>query len=77
MPPRGGEFWPAVDQLAWPERKHATPRKTETGSIPTGTDPVAWTAQEYLATDFDWRVGVLDRRPLFACKYFMALTTGK
>jgi glutathione synthase/RimK-type ligase-like ATP-grasp enzyme len=29
-------------------------------------------AQEYLPTDFDWRIGVLDRRPLFACKYFMA-----
>lgn len=29
-------------------------------------------AQEYLPTDFDWRVGVLDRRPLFAAKYFMA-----
>lgn len=29
-------------------------------------------AQEYLPTEFDWRVGILDRRPLFACKYFMA-----
>ncbi|HJV86011.1 MAG TPA: RimK family protein [Noviherbaspirillum sp.] len=29
-------------------------------------------AQEYLPTDFDWRVGVLDRRPLFVCKYYMA-----
>jgi glutathione synthase/RimK-type ligase-like ATP-grasp enzyme len=29
-------------------------------------------AQEWLPTDFDWRVGVLDRRPLFVCKYFMA-----
>lgn len=29
-------------------------------------------AQEYLPTDFDWRVGILDRRPLFVCKYFMA-----
>jgi len=29
-------------------------------------------AQEYLPSDFDWRIGVLDRRPLFACKYFMA-----
>lgn len=29
-------------------------------------------AQEYLPTEFDWRVGVLDRRPLFVCKYFMA-----
>ncbi|HMQ15319.1 MAG TPA: RimK family protein [Phycisphaerae bacterium] len=29
-------------------------------------------AQEFVPTDFDWRIGVLDRRPLFACKYFMA-----
>jgi glutathione synthase/RimK-type ligase-like ATP-grasp enzyme len=28
--------------------------------------------QEFLRTDFDWRIGVLDRKPLFACKYFMA-----
>jgi glutathione synthase/RimK-type ligase-like ATP-grasp enzyme len=29
-------------------------------------------AQEYTPTKFDWRIGVLDRKPLFACKYFMA-----
>lgn len=29
-------------------------------------------AQEYMPTEFDWRVGILDRRPLFVCKYFMA-----
>ena len=29
-------------------------------------------AQEYLYTEFDWRVGVLNNRPLFACRYFMA-----
>ena len=29
-------------------------------------------AQEWLPTEFDWRVGVFDRRPLFVCKYFMA-----
>jgi len=29
-------------------------------------------AQEYLPTEFDWRVGILDQRPLFVCKYFMA-----
>jgi glutathione synthase/RimK-type ligase-like ATP-grasp enzyme len=29
-------------------------------------------AQEWLPTDFDWRVGVYDGRPLFVCKYFMA-----
>lgn len=29
-------------------------------------------AQEYLPTEFDWRIGILDRRPLFACRYYMA-----
>lgn len=29
-------------------------------------------AQQYLPTPFDWRIGILDRQPLFACKYFMA-----
>ena len=29
-------------------------------------------AQEFLPTDFDWRVGVLDREPLFVCRYFMS-----
>lgn len=29
-------------------------------------------AQEFLYTPFDWRIGVLDGKPLYACKYFMA-----
>ncbi len=29
-------------------------------------------AQEYVPTDFDWRVGVLEGEPLFVCRYFMA-----
>lgn len=29
-------------------------------------------AQEYLPTDYDWRIGVLDGEPLYACKYKMA-----
>jgi glutathione synthase/RimK-type ligase-like ATP-grasp enzyme len=29
-------------------------------------------AQEWLPTAFDWRVGVLDRRAIYVCKYFMA-----
>jgi glutathione synthase/RimK-type ligase-like ATP-grasp enzyme len=29
-------------------------------------------AQEYLPTEFDWRIAVLDQRPLFVCKYYMA-----
>ena len=29
-------------------------------------------AQEFMYTDFDWRIGVIGGRPLFACKYFMS-----
>lgn len=29
-------------------------------------------AQEFLPTEFDWRIGLLDGEPLFACKYYMA-----
>jgi glutathione synthase/RimK-type ligase-like ATP-grasp enzyme len=28
--------------------------------------------QSFVPTEFDWRVGVLDREPLFVCRYFMA-----
>jgi len=29
-------------------------------------------AQEYIPTEFDWRVGILNRQPLFVCRYYMA-----
>ncbi len=29
-------------------------------------------AQEFLPTDFDWRVGILNQNPIYVCKYFMA-----
>jgi glutathione synthase/RimK-type ligase-like ATP-grasp enzyme len=29
-------------------------------------------AQEFLPTTFDWRIGILDQQPLYACKYYMA-----
>ncbi len=29
-------------------------------------------AQEFLYTEFDWRIGILSRRPLYASKYFMS-----
>lgn len=29
-------------------------------------------AQEFMPTDFDWRIGVLDRTIIFACRYFMS-----
>jgi glutathione synthase/RimK-type ligase-like ATP-grasp enzyme len=28
--------------------------------------------QSFMPTEFDWRVGVLDRQPLFVCRYYMA-----
>lgn len=29
-------------------------------------------AQEFIQTPFDWRIGIIDKKPLYACKYFMA-----
>jgi glutathione synthase/RimK-type ligase-like ATP-grasp enzyme len=29
-------------------------------------------AQEFMPTEFDWRIGVFNSKPLFACKYFMS-----
>jgi glutathione synthase/RimK-type ligase-like ATP-grasp enzyme/ribosomal protein S18 acetylase RimI-like enzyme len=28
--------------------------------------------QEFMPSEFDWRIGVLDQAPLYACKYYMA-----
>src|SRR5690606_20281478 len=28
--------------------------------------------QEYLYTDFDWRIGILNHKAIFACRYYMA-----
>jgi glutathione synthase/RimK-type ligase-like ATP-grasp enzyme len=29
-------------------------------------------AQEFLYTEFDWRIGILNKTPLFVCQYFMS-----
>ncbi len=29
-------------------------------------------AQQFIPTQFDWRIGILNGKPLFCCKYFMA-----
>ncbi len=29
-------------------------------------------AQEYTPSDYDWRIGILDGKPLYACRYYMA-----
>ena len=44
--------------------------RTEAGRFFTKSELLI--GQEWLPSDFDWRVGVFDRRPLFAAKYFMA-----
>jgi glutathione synthase/RimK-type ligase-like ATP-grasp enzyme len=28
--------------------------------------------QEYMPTDYDWRIGILNNVPIFACRYYMA-----
>lgn len=28
--------------------------------------------QEFLYSEFDWRIGILDNNPIFACKYYMS-----
>ncbi|MCB0310894.1 MAG: RimK family protein, partial [Bdellovibrionales bacterium] len=28
--------------------------------------------QEYLPTEFDWRIGIINNRPIYACRYLMA-----
>jgi len=28
-------------------------------------------AQEFLYTDFDWRIGIFNNKPLYACRYYM------
>jgi glutathione synthase/RimK-type ligase-like ATP-grasp enzyme len=29
-------------------------------------------AQEYLYTDYDWRIGIINQKPIYACQYHMA-----
>ena len=28
--------------------------------------------QEFVPTEFDWRIGILNKKPIFACQYFMS-----
>jgi len=44
--------------------------RAKVGSLLEKSDLIV--AQEWLPTEFDWRVGVLDRRVIFVCKYYMA-----
>lgn len=50
--------------------KDAEEYRVEIGKMLHDSDLVI--AQAYMPTDFDWRIGVLDKKPLYSCKYFMA-----
>lgn len=44
--------------------------KTETEELFETSDLLI--AQEFIPTSFDWRVGILNRKPLYVCRYYMA-----
>ena len=52
--------------------KVGTPEDLKTQTDLLFKDSVLVLAQEYMYTDFDWRIGVLGGRPLFACRYYMS-----
>ena len=43
--------------------------KTETAALFEQSELLL--AQEYLYTEYDWRIGVLNGKPLYACRYYM------
>lgn len=47
-----------------------TEAKQELALLFKKTDMVI--CQEFLYSDYDWRIGILNNKPLFACKYFMS-----
>lgn len=58
-------FSKGVVKVETPEAlKEATDRLLESSDLIV--------AQEFVRTDYDWRIGVFDREPLYACRYHMA-----
>jgi glutathione synthase/RimK-type ligase-like ATP-grasp enzyme len=51
--------------------KVSTPEELKTVADQLFADSDVILAQEYMYTDFDWRIGILNREPVFACQYFM------
>ena len=60
-----GSFSLGVDKIETLEELHsACARQLKRSSL--------LLAQEFIPTDFDWRIGMLDNKPLYACQYFMS-----
>jgi glutathione synthase/RimK-type ligase-like ATP-grasp enzyme len=53
-------------------RKAADPAELDTRLEELFAQAPLLVVQEYMPTDYDWRVGVLDGRILYVCRYFMA-----
>lgn len=52
--------------------KVGTPEELQTKLQEFIADSELIIAQEFLPTTFDWRIGIFDRQPIYACKYYMA-----
>jgi glutathione synthase/RimK-type ligase-like ATP-grasp enzyme len=52
--------------------KVETPEELRQASQELFKQSVLVLAQEFFYTDYDWRIGILNRKPLYACQYFMA-----
>ncbi|HUS55456.1 MAG TPA: RimK family protein, partial [Thermohalobaculum sp.] len=84
MPPKGG-LQEIGDKLGFPlvvkipdgsfsrgVKKVATLDELKTLTTTFFKDSELLLAQKFIPTTFDWRIGVLDGQPLFACQYRMA-----
>jgi glutathione synthase/RimK-type ligase-like ATP-grasp enzyme len=52
--------------------KAATPLELRTKLADVLSKSQLAVAQEFTPSEFDWRIGVIDHKPLYACRYFMA-----
>lgn len=51
--------------------KAETPLQLQAEAERLFADSALLLAQEYMYTDYDWRIGVLNHRPIYACRYYM------
>ncbi len=51
--------------------KVSTLEELEQKAMPLFEESSLLLAQEFLYTDFDWRIGVINNKPLYACRYYM------
>lgn len=52
--------------------KVSTPEELKAAAAKLFEHTALLLAQEYMYTEFDWRIGVLAGQPLYACQYFMS-----